>query len=300
MKIVHFIVNPVAGKGKPLITEQYLLKYFGKKDFSIVVKYSEYKGHAKLLTRQSIKQKADIIVACGGDGTINEIASCLVHTTIVLGIIPIGSGNGLARNLKISTNIEKAINTIKKNNITAIDVGEINDNYFFSNTGIGFAANTILNFESSRNRRLLTYLIAGIKSMWSYKNIVSYTIEVNGKQETICPFLIFISNTNVMGYNFSMTRKAVLNDGFLDMVVINKLNRLKIFYLAFLFLFGVEHTMREYSYRMIKNTTSAFEGKNSETVFQIDGDLKTIKKNILQIKIFNKSLNVISPFGNKK
>lgn len=300
MKIVHFIVNPIAGKGKPIITDQYLSKYFEKKDFSVAVKYSEYKGHAKLLTEQSIKQKADIIVACGGDGTINEIASCLVHTNIPLGIVPIGSGNGLARNLKISTDIEKAINIIKINNTIAIDVGKINDNYFFSNTGIGFAANTILNFESSKNRRLLTYLTASVRSIWSYRNNTSYTIDINGKQETICPFLIFISNTNVMGYNFSMTRKAILNDGLLDMVVINKLNRLKMIYLAFLFLFGVEHTIREYSYHKIKNTTIAFENKNSETVFQIDGELKGVKKSKLQINVLNKSLNVLSPLSDQK
>ena len=114
MKTIHFIVNPIAGKGKAIISEQYLSKYFRKREFSIAVKYTEYKGHAKLLTEQSIVQKVDIIVACGGDGTINEIASCLVLTNIALGIIPIGSGNGLARNLKISTNIEKAIGIIKK------------------------------------------------------------------------------------------------------------------------------------------------------------------------------------------
>ena len=101
MKIVHFIVNPIAGKGNPDITEEYLSKYFGKENFRLVVKYSEYKGHAKVLTKQSIKEKAEIIVACGGDGTINEVGSCLVPTVIALGIIPIGSGNGLARNLKI-------------------------------------------------------------------------------------------------------------------------------------------------------------------------------------------------------
>ncbi len=293
MKTIHFIVNPIAGKGKPLITEQYLLKYFEKKNFSITVKYSEYKGHAKLLTEKSIKQKAGIIVACGGDGTINEIASCLVHTTIVLGIIPIGSGNGLARNLKISTNIEKAIDVIKKNNRTIIDVGKINEQYFFSNTGIGFAANTILNFESSKNRRLITYLKAITKSFWCFKNDTKYTININGKDKVLYPFLIFVSNTNIMGYNFSMTRKAELNDGLLDVVIIDQLSRLKIIYFALLFLFGLEHKIKEYSYFKLKKAIIKSENPELELPYELDGELEKSESGTLRLEVFAKSLIVI-------
>lgn len=293
MKIVDFIVNPIAGEGKPLITEQYLLQYFDKKDFSLTVKYSDYKGHAKILTEQSIEKEPDIIVACGGDGTINEVAACLVHTPIILGIIPIGSGNGLARNLRIPMNIEKAIDLIKNNCAVAIDVGKVNDRYFFSNTGIGFPAHTISNFESAKKRKLIGYLKAVAQSTFSYRSTTDCTIAFNGQQQINCPFLILISNTNIMGYNFSLTRKATLNDGYLDMVVIRKLNRLKRIYLGFLILFGVEHILREYSYHLIKKTTLEFENKNSQVFFQIDGELRPLTENKLQIDIFNKSLNVI-------
>ena len=297
METIHFIVNPISGKGKSIITAQYLSDYFDKKDYSVTVKYSEYKGHAIPLTQQSIKEKAAIIVACGGDGTINEVASCLVNTDIALGIIPIGSGNGLARNLKISTNIESAINSIKENSTIAIDVGKINDDYFFSNTGIGFVADTISKFESSTNRRLPTYLLATAQAVWSYRNNTGYTIETNGKQETITPFLILISNTNVMGYNFSMTRSAKLNDGLLDLVIIDKLSRIKMIYFGFLFLFGLEHTIREYSYQLIKSATISLKDEDSEILFQIDGELKRTDKTKLQIAVFKKSLMVISPFA---
>ena len=293
MKIVHFIVNPIAGKGNPDITEEYLSKYFGKENFRLVVKYSEYKGHAKVLTKQSIKEKAEIIVACGGDGTINEVGSCLVPTDIALGIIPIGSGNGLARNLKIPKSMDKALAIIKNQNTVAIDVGQINERYFFSNIGFGFTANIISNFESSRNRRLYTYLKATIQSIWSYKNNTDYTIEINGKEKVLFPFLVFVSNTNVMGYNFSMTRKAILNDGLLDLVIISKLNRLKIFYLALLFLVGIEHTIREYSYHRVENATIKVGNRELEIPFQIDGEFRTIKNREFQIDIIKGGLNVI-------
>jgi YegS/Rv2252/BmrU family lipid kinase len=295
MKVVHFIVNPIAGKGKAVITEQYLSKYFEKKEYSIAVKHSKYKGHAKLLAEQSLQEKATIIVACGGDGTINEVASCLVHTKVALGIIPIGSGNGLARNLNISMNVEKAIDIIKKSITVKIDVGKINDFYFFSNAGIGFAANTILNFENSKNRRFLSYLKAFFKSIWSYRDTSNTIIDVNGEKEMVLPFLVLVSNTNEMGYNFSMTKKALIDDGLLDMVVIKKLSRIKMIYLGFLFLLGAEHSIREYSYHTIKNTNIEFEDEKPEIIFQIDGELKRIKKDKLQINVHGKSLNVIRP-----
>ncbi len=296
MKIVHFIVNPIAGKGKPIITDKYLSKYFPNKDYQIIVKYSEYKGHAKLLTKQSVKEKAEIIVACGGDGTINEVASQLVQTKVALGILPMGSGNGLARNLKIPRSLEKALTVIKSHKLIAIDVGSINGRYFFSNTGIGFAANAIANFESSRKRRLPTYLKATAQSIWSYRNNTNYTIDVNGKQQVIRPFLIFISNTNVMGYNFSITRKAILNDGFLDVVIIDKLNRWKILYFGLLFLIGMEAAIKEYSYQKIKTATIKVENPEFGVLVQIDGELKTFIKKELPVDIHRRGLNVIGPY----
>ena len=93
MKNVHFIVNPIAGKGDSTINEVLLSQYFEAKHFDLCLKISNYPGHATELTKASLHEGAHIIVACGGDGTINEVASCLVGTDIPLGIIPFGSGN---------------------------------------------------------------------------------------------------------------------------------------------------------------------------------------------------------------
>ena len=294
MKIVHFIVNPIAGKGKSQITKQYLSAYFEKNYYSIVVKHSSYKGHATLLVQQSINEKAEIIVACGGDGTINEVASCLVNSKILLGIIPIGSGNGLARNLKIPKNINKAIQRIKGQKAISIDVGRINGEYFFSNIGFGFAANTISNFESSSNRRLITYLRATLQSIRSFKNDAKYTIEINGKEAVLHPFLVFVSNTNIMGYNFSITRKAILNDGFLDVVIIDRLNKFKILYLTFLFLLRSEHKIKEYSYHRVENATMKIENQDIEIIFELDGELRRTNPVVLHLEVLKESLKVIA------
>ena len=172
------------------------------------------------------KKKADIIVACGGDGTINEVASCLVNTNIPLGIVPFGSGNGLASNLKISKKMEKALQTIKDGLLTKIDVGQINATYFFSNTGLGFDSDVIHNYEKISKRCLISYIKAVYLSFKNYTTSDSVCIQANEEKLIISPFMVFISNSNEMGYNMSLTPKASLRDGVLDVVIVPKIKKL--------------------------------------------------------------------------
>ena len=113
MKQIHFIINPIAGSGNHNISKKVLQPFFDKNEYEITVKFSVYKNHTTKLTQESIEQKAQIIVACGGDGTINEIANCLVGSNVKLGIVPMGSGNGLASTLKIPKSISEALKVIK-------------------------------------------------------------------------------------------------------------------------------------------------------------------------------------------
>ena len=130
---IHFIVNPISGNGNNLITPKLVSGVFNFDEFKVKIKQTQRPKHAKELALKSIKEGADVIVACGGDGTVNEIASSLVGSNVKLGIVPTGSGNGLASALKIPKSISGALNVIKNSNSTQIDVGEINKHYFFSN-----------------------------------------------------------------------------------------------------------------------------------------------------------------------
>ena len=140
MKYIHFIINPISGDGKHNLSRTVLEKYFSEREYKIAVDYSNHKHHAIMLTNNAVTKSPDYIVACGGDGTINEVASCLVNTQIKLGIIPIGSGNGLASNLKIPKLLEEATQVIKNGKTQFIDIGKVNQHYFFSNMGIGIDA----------------------------------------------------------------------------------------------------------------------------------------------------------------
>ena len=260
--------------------------------YNIIIKSSGYKGHAIDLTKESIHQQADIIVACGGDGTINEVASTLVGTTIPLGIVPVGSGNGLASNLNIPRHIKKALYIIKNNQCTTIDVGCVNQRYFFSNTGFGFTANVIENYEASQKRTLLCYLNASLKSFKYYNKKEEMVISIDDNIEVVNPFLIFISNSNVMGYNMSLTPKASLTDGLLDVIIVPKISRLKMLFFGFCMLMKKPELLKEVKYyQTSKLKLSRKQGAFFES--QIDGEISKINDTTLSISIKKESLSVL-------
>lgn len=146
-----------------------------------------------------------------------------------------GSGNGLASNLKIPKNLNKALNIIKSQNAIAIDTGTLNGEPFFSNTGVGFDAHVISDFEENTTRQLFSYVKSTLRTLknYHYKNIVE--LKYNGTTELISPFLLFVSNSNEMGYKMSLTPRASLQDGLLDLVIVPELSHFKLFIFAILF-----------------------------------------------------------------
>ncbi|RXJ50705.1 diacylglycerol/lipid kinase family protein [Gelidibacter gilvus] len=292
MKHIHFIVNPVSGSGNQLINKKFLNKFFDEADYVVTIKNSDYKKHAKTLTKLSIAEGAHIIVACGGDGTINEVASCLVNTNIPLGIIPLGSGNGLASNLKIPKRVEHAIALIKTAPVKKIDVGCINEHYFFSNTGIGIDAQVIRHYENSNERKLISYLKSSLKALKNIKYKNKITVEVNGETIQTYPFLVFISNSNEMGYKISLTPTASLQDGLLDVLIVSKMSRLKSLYFGFLILLKKPHLIKEAKYYQSKEIRIRQENK-SVYESQIDGEFFNIASDAITISLLEKSLHVI-------
>jgi diacylglycerol kinase (ATP) len=291
MQKICFIVNPISGKGNNNLSSDHISSFFNKEEFDVTIHYSEYPKHAIELTKYALKNNSDIIVACGGDGTINEVASMLVNSQIKLGIIPIGSGNGLASNLKIPNYIDSALEVIKRGSTICIDVGKINEYFFFSNTGLGVDAEIIKKYHESGKRTLASYIKSTIKASFNYKpKLLSYTIE-NCKYK-IKPLLLFVSNSNEMGYKMSLTPKASLSDGFLDLVIVPKINLLK------QSVFGVQvltkniHKNKNITKRLIKELNVYLE-KKQEYLIQIDGEPFCLNAEHIQIQILEKSLTII-------
>lgn len=292
MVYIHFIINPISGNGKHIIGRTELEKHFPKEAFRIEVDYSNYRKHAIKLTHEAIVKNPDYIIACGGDGTINEVASGLINTKIKLGIIPLGSGNGLASNLNIPQEIKKAAEIIRIGNFQSIDVGKINEHYFFSNTGIGIDAKIIKKYEANRKRTLLAYINASISSSLDYRPLKAI-ITFNRQIMKTKFLMLFISNSNEMGYGMSLTPKASLNDGWLDMILIPKLNFLDKLRLGMAVITKKIERFKEAQHSLVQKVSIELP-ENIFTDVQIDGEYYNLKTNKIEVEIIKNSLVVLA------
>lgn len=218
-KKIVFVVNPISGtQGKRAI-----LKWIDERinrtlyDYTIVK--TQYAGHAEKIAAAAAKEKVDIVVAIGGDGTINEIGRALIHTDTALGIIPCGSGNGLARHLQIPLEPKAAIDIINESSVACIDYGKINNIPFFCTCGVGFDAFVSLKFADSGKRGLLTYLENTLHESLSYK---PETYEIENEEGTVKykAFLIACGNASQYGNNAYIAPRANMQDGKLDVTII--------------------------------------------------------------------------------
>ncbi|MBB1139875.1 diacylglycerol kinase family protein [Myroides sp. WP-1] len=291
MTRIHFIVNPISGKGKHNITETHIKTFFPSEEYEVFVHLTQRKKHAIELTQQALAQGATIIVACGGDGTIHEVATELVGKEVIFGVVPVGSGNGLASNLAIPKDIDKALQLIRKQNIMAMDVGMLNGSYFFSNMGFGIDATIIEQYEKSGKRKLGAYIRAALNSAQQYK-AKQMRVTYNGQTKVVNPLLLFISNSNEMGYNMSLTPKASLTDGLLDYLMVPKIGILKQLTFGLYVVLKKTEKFRRTDY--IQTSKIEVEISNSpKNGVQIDGEYCEFDTNHFVIEVAPKSLKVI-------
>lgn len=288
LKKIHFIINGLSVHAKN--TQKEIRKAFENKAYFIAIKISQYKGHAVEQTSKSISEGADIIVACGGDGTINEVARVLVKTSIPLGILPIGSGNGLARHLCIPLELSAALECFKQFRAKRIDVGQANNHYFLSNISVAFSALVIHCYDKERHHGFTAYSRAFLKaiSKFSYS---SFEILEGKNSSKSNPFILIISNTNQLGYNKTLTPNADIFDGKLDMLCVERNNPFFLFsFMCFAF-FGQFPRFFKSNRRQIEEIKLLSIGPVLK--FQVDGEKLELATEILHVKILPKSLEVI-------
>jgi YegS/Rv2252/BmrU family lipid kinase len=187
---------------------------------------TEYAGHAAELAKACAAQGDDIVVAVGGDGTVNEVARSLVHTKTALGIIPCGSGNGLARHLCIPMDIRKALDIINQAQIVDFDYGVINDLPFFCTCGMGFDAFISLKFAEAGKRGPITYVENVLKEGLKYKPETYEIIDDNGTTKYKA-FLIACANASQYGNNAYIAPGATMKDGKMDVIIMEPFDALE-------------------------------------------------------------------------
>lgn len=216
---VLFIVNPISGtKNKKRIVDL-IPSYMDASQYSYEIRYTEYRGHAAEMAADAAKRGIDVVVAVGGDGTVNEVAGGLVHTQTALGVIPCGSGNGLARHLHIPMSAKGALEVLAECQIHEMDYGRINGQAFFCTCGVGFDAFVSDRFAKSGRRGLLTYIRTTLREGLHYEPEV-YEIEADGVRQSYKAFLIACANASQYGNDAYIAPHASMNDGVMDVTVI--------------------------------------------------------------------------------
>ena len=213
---IIYLINPVSGTSQKKHLPELIMEYTDKNIFETEVVFTKYKGEATEIVGQKLKENYRYFVAVGGDGTVNEIAKSLVNTQGILGIVPIGSGNGLARHLKIPLDPRKAIETINKQRHKAIDYGIINKVPFFCTCGVGFDALIGEKFAQAKGRGLSTYIKTTIREFYNYVPDLYKLIIDNNPPVMHKAFLITFANASQYGNNAYISPKANISDGKLD------------------------------------------------------------------------------------
>jgi diacylglycerol kinase (ATP) len=226
-KKILFIINPISGIGKQKNIESVILRKLDLLKFDYSIKYTQYPHHAIEIAKEAAEKGIDIVVAVGGDGSINDVASGILKSNTAMAIIPAGSGNGLANYLNIPLNISKAIKIINSYKILEIDTATLNGNSFISIAGMGFDAVIAEKFALTKLRGFWAYLKITIREFFKYSP-QEFTISFDNKQIKRTALLVSFANSNQFGFNISIAPKASVTDGYIDLCVISKMSALKL------------------------------------------------------------------------
>jgi YegS/Rv2252/BmrU family lipid kinase len=281
----YFIINPNAGTNNH---KQYLaLVKLIKISPSNVILETSRPLEAGELVQKAIAEGATRIIAVGGDGTINEVASALIGNSIPLGIIPVGSGNGLARHLGIPLQPKKALQLAMMGNPQAIDAGSFNGRPFFCTAGIGFDASVAHRFAKGSGRGLLNYVKATFHTLFQYQPI---SVSINeGPWEEV--FSITFANANQFGNNAYISPYSNIQDGLLELIKIKKLHLLQAASIGLRLFLGNLPNSKSVDSQSVSSIKIQYQ---SNQPIHLDGEHLFTQTAALEIKILSKALQVIA------
>ena len=289
-KAISFIINPLSGGKNKEHIPQLIKSIIDADKYDIDIEITTSEEHTLIKASNAIKNKYDAIVAVGGDGTLNNVARYINHSEIVLGIVPMGSGNGFARELGISMDVKKSLQTINNWHIKICDTGIVNDTFFINLIGVGFDAHVTGLFANSKTRGLQTYARISLGEFMKYKSH-TYSLFIDGEKMEHNAFLLSVCNGTQFGNNACIAPQAILDDGCFDISLVEK--------------FGVWKTpemgLRLFNKSIDKmNFVKSYKAKEivivreKEDMVNIDGEPVMMGKE-LRIKNQHKSIKVIVP-----
>ncbi|MDR2465948.1 MAG: YegS/Rv2252/BmrU family lipid kinase [Prevotellaceae bacterium] len=287
---IAYLINPASGTNDKKIVADYIAAKSDPSRFASEIYFTRSVGDATLKAAEFAAAGFDRVVAVGGDGTVNEVAKGLTGTAAALGIIPMGSGNGLARHIKMSRDYHKALAAVQNGKIITADYGLLNDKPFFCTAGIGFDAQVGKRFAQIGRRGLVSYAQASFEEYLRYRP-AAYKITADGETFSRRAFLVTFANASQWGYNAYISPDANLTDGKIDLVVIGPFNFVKAPIIGLrMFTKSIYHSSNIEVFR-VKNVTVEREKPGW---IHIDGEPMTDEK-ILNVAVVPGKLRMIVP-----
>ena len=289
-KHIVVIINPVSGTGNkdkiPRLIDTAI--DHDKNDVNVVM--SERPGHARELAAKAVADNADVVVAVGGDGTVNEVGSSLVGTDTALAIVPSGSGNGLARHLRISMNASRALQVLNQGVVGKFDYCKVNGMPFFCTCGMGFDAEVSYKFSNEGTRGFITYIKTALAEYIKYKP-KQYTIDIDGQQMQERAFVVACCNAAQYGNNAYIAPRATMQDGLIDVTVMHPFN------IAQTPLIGARLFLRQLGH---DHHVSIYRGKRvviereQDDIMHVDGDPMMMPARV-EIENVSKGIHILVP-----
>ncbi len=288
-KQILYVINPHSGVGRKKIIEDEICERTDKSEIDFEIIHTTHRGHATEIA-QKCRDKIDVVVAVGGDGTVNEVGSGLLGSTTALGIIPCGSGNGLARELEIPLRTSSAIDVINDMGKRAIDVLSVDDHISLNVAGVGFDAYISHLFANQKTRGPLQYLKLIAKEFPQYAPI-DYILEIEGNIYKRTAFLISFANSSQWGNNIHIAPNACMNDGLMDVCMVSEFPNMAIPSLVISLL---SQSIDTNKYDEMIRTKEVTLLNDTQLLGHVDGEPIVLRPHST-IKVLHKSLNVISP-----
>lgn len=286
---IRIIINPNSGTSFSESIKDDFTLLIEREGFVCDIKLTAAPTHAYDLSREAAEQNFYAVIAVGGDGTLNETAAALVNTTTLLGIIPTGSGNGFARHIGMSLNVEKAVMQIMEAKPLAIDVCYVNKKAFFNVAGIGFDALVAHDFSLKPDRGFISYLGSALK-FWLTINNTRYKLKLDGHKVITSALMISFANGSQFGNNATIAPEASLTDGYMQVCVLKKFPIYRAPKLAYRLFSGNIPNSRYLKIFRVKKVTVHRTRKK----IHLDGEPFTLSKK-LKVEVVPNALNILAP-----
>ncbi|HQW83389.1 MAG TPA: YegS/Rv2252/BmrU family lipid kinase [Ferruginibacter sp.] len=296
-KFIYFI-NPISGTGKKIHAQEIISKETSKKNIPFEILHTNATGEYAYLKEKIVTENITDIIVCGGDGTVNQIANALQGVPVNIGIIPMGSGNGLAFAAKIPKSINKALQIIFNGNAVFVDSFYINKKFSCMLCGLGFDAQVAHDFARQKKRGLATYVKQSTLNFFKAKTY-PFELTIYGKNLNTEAFFISIANSNQFGNNFTIAPQASLHDGLLDIVVVNKMSKMRMIWTVLKQIRNGQVRMYE-DKKYHRNDIHYFQTKKisiknpSHAPLHIDGDPVTTADSF-EIEIIENAFKLLMP-----